>query len=153
MKADITEENEMRTITYTTKTNVLLWTAQSLLAALFLFGGVFKLSIPAEALAQQAQMSGGFLHFIAAMEVLGALGLVLPGLTGIRPQLTPLAAAGLVIIMIGATIIGVASHGIAGGILPFVTGLVASFVAVGRSRVAPHASRGVRHHPPAPMAA
>src|SRR5687767_8045928 len=114
----------MRTITHaTTKTGVLLWTAQALLAALFLFGGVFKLTIPAEALAEQAQMSGAFMHFIALMEVLGALGLVLPGLTGIRPQLTPLAAAGLVIIMIGATVITFASHGVAAGIMPLVTGI------------------------------
>jgi hypothetical protein len=118
------------------RTGVLLWTAQALLAALFLFGGIFKLTIPAEALEQQAQMSGAFLHFIAAMEVLGALGLVLPGLTGIRPQLTPLAAAGLVIIMIGATVISAASHGLVAAILPFATGVIAALVAYGRSRQA-----------------
>jgi uncharacterized membrane protein YphA (DoxX/SURF4 family) len=140
----------MRTTTHTAttdavtpglrRTSVLLWTAQALLAALFLFGGIFKLTIPAEALEQQAQMSGAFLHFISVLEVLGALGLVLPGLTGIRPQLTPLAAAGLVIIMIGATVISAASQGAAAGIMPFVTGVIAALVAYGRSRV-PHRSR------------
>ena len=70
-------------------TNVLLWTAQVVLAALFLFAGGFKLALPAEALEQQAQMSGAFLHFIGAMELLGGLGLFLPGLTGIKTYLTP----------------------------------------------------------------
>jgi hypothetical protein len=123
------------------RTHALLWTAQALLAALFLFGGIFKLTIPAEALEQQARMSGAFLHFIAVLEVLGALGLVLPGLTGIRPQLTPLAAAGLVIIMIGATVISAALQGAAAGIMPFVTGVVAAAVAYGRWRLVPHVSR------------
>ena len=85
------------------RNNRLLWTIQGLLAALFLFAGGFKLVIPAEELAAQAQgMPIGFLRFIGAMEVLGAIGLLLPGLVGIQQWLTPLAAAGLVVIMIGA---------------------------------------------------
>jgi uncharacterized membrane protein YphA (DoxX/SURF4 family) len=118
-----------------------LWTAQVLLAALFLFAGGFKLATSAEALEQQAQMPGVFLHFIGALEVLGALGLVLPGLTGLRPSLTPSAAAGLVVIMVGATVTSTLSLGAAAGIMPCVTGCVAAAVAYGRWRVAPHSPR------------
>jgi len=121
--------------------NVALWTTQVLLAALFLFAGGVKLAMPAEALAQQAHMSGAFLHFIGVLEVLGALGLVLPGLTGIRPRLMPLAAAGLIIIMIGATVISAATHGAAAGIMPFATGCALAFVALGRYRISPHTAR------------
>ncbi len=85
--------------------NKLLWTLQGLLAALFLFAGVFKLILPAQALEQQAHMSGLFLKFIGVCETLGGLGLILPGIFRKREELTPLAAAGLVIIMIGATVV------------------------------------------------
>jgi uncharacterized membrane protein YphA (DoxX/SURF4 family) len=80
----------------------LLWTLQALLAALFLFAGGMKLVSPIAALTQQVALPGPFLRFIGLAEVLGALGLILPGLLGVRPALTPLAAAGLVIIMTGA---------------------------------------------------
>jgi hypothetical protein len=75
------------------------------------------------------------------VEVLGALGLILPGLLRIRPILTPLAAAGLVIIMIGATALTLAADGIATAITPLVVGLLAAFVAYGRWRLAPHPAR------------
>ena len=67
-----------------------------------------KLVLPIEEMTKQIAMPGPFLRFIGVAEVLGGLGLVLPGLTGIRPRLTPLAAAGLVIIMIGATVVSFA---------------------------------------------
>jgi len=82
--------------------NAVLWVVQALLAALFLFAGGMKLVMPIDQLVAQSHMSGGFLRFIGVVEVLGGLGLVLPGLTGIAPILTPLAAAGLVIVMITA---------------------------------------------------
>jgi hypothetical protein len=63
---------------------------------------------------------------------LGAIGLILPGLLGIRPSLTPLAAAGLVIIMIGATVIGLMVGDVAMTLIPLVVGLLAAFVAYGR---------------------
>ena len=80
-----------------------LWIVQVLLALLFLFAGGMKLVLPIEEMTKEIAMPGWFLRFIGVAEVLGGLGLVLPGLTGIRPGLTPLAAAGLVIIMIGAS--------------------------------------------------
>ena len=70
----------------------------------------------------------------------GALGLILPGLTGIRPGLTPLAAAGLVSIMAGATVVTLAMGGPA-ALIPAVVGLLAALVAYGRWRVAPHPGR------------
>src|SRR5437867_5371882 len=82
--------------------NVALWIVQGLLAALFLFAGGAKLLLPLDQMAGPVALPGWFLRFLGVAEVLGALGLVLPGLLRIRPGLTPLAAAGLVIIMIGA---------------------------------------------------
>jgi hypothetical protein len=117
------------------RNNTLLWTIQILLAALYLFAGGFKLVAPAEQMtAQGPQLPVAFLRFIGAMEVLGACGLILPGLTGIKPRLTSLAAAGLVIIMIGATVISAATLGLATAVLPCVAGILAAFVAYARRR-------------------
>jgi hypothetical protein len=70
-------------------------------------------------------------------ELAGALGLLLPGLLRIRPGLTPLAAVGLVIIMIGATTLTAIYMDVPSAIMPFVAGLLAAFVAYGRWRLAP----------------
>ena len=120
------------------KTGALLWTVQGLLALLFLFAGGMKLVLPIEELTTDVEFPGLLLRFIGVCEVLGALGLVLPGLSRIRPGLTPLAAAGLVIIMIGATASTLASGSGAGALFPAVVGLLAAFVAYGRWRLAPH---------------
>jgi hypothetical protein len=118
--------------------NRALWIVQGLLALIFLFAGGIKLILPIEALTQQLPMPGLFLRFIAVCEVLGALGLILPGLLGIRPGLTPLAAAGLVIIMIGATAVTLATSDPLSALIPLVVGVLSVFVAYGRWRVAPH---------------
>lgn len=117
--------------------NTALWIVQGLLAALFLFGGVMKLVLPLEQMQGPVPLPGLFLRFIGVVETLGAVGLILPGLLRIRPGLTPLAAAGLVIIMIGATAIGLKSGEGAMALIPLVVGLFAAFVAYGRWRVAP----------------
>ena len=119
--------------------NTLLWVIQVLLAALFLFAGGVKFALPVEEMAKQMPVSlpGSFLWFIGAAEILGGLGLVLPGLLRIRPGLTPLAAAGLVVIMAGAVVVTLASGGGALALLPLVAGLLAAFVAYGRWRLAP----------------
>src|SRR5687768_14518170 len=93
------------------KIGALLWTLQGLLAALFLFAGGMKLIVPLETLVAQSAMPGWFLLFIGVAEVLGGLGLILPGLVRIQTRLTPLAAAGLVIIMFGATALVIADSG------------------------------------------
>ncbi len=114
-----------------------LWVVQGLLALLFLFAGGMKLILPLEQMTGSVPIPGLLLRFIGVVEVLGALGLILPGLLGIRPELTPLAAAGLVIVMIGATVITLAGDAAAPALIPLAVGLLAAFVAYGRWRLAP----------------
>jgi len=126
----------------------VLWIVQGLLALLFLFTGGMKLILPLEVLTEQTPLPGWFVRFLGVAEVLGAIGLILPGLLRIRPGLTPLAASGLVILMVGATVltlVGVAPGGAAGALLPLVVGLLSAFVAYGRWRLAPR--RGSSEQP------
>jgi hypothetical protein len=110
-----------------------LWIVQGLLALIFLGTGGAKLVLPMAPMPGPIPLSPLFLKFIGACEVLGAIGLILPGLVGIRPGLTPLAAAGLVVIMIGATVVTLALGMIALALIPFVVGLLAAYVAYARS--------------------
>jgi len=87
------------------RTNVRLWVTQGALAALFLFAGSGKLFGSSEAIAETSDFPVLFLRFIGACEVLGAIGLIVPWALRIKPGLTPLAAAGLAIIMVGATVV------------------------------------------------
>ena len=114
-----------------------LWIVQGLLAAIFLFSGVMKLVLPLEKMAGPVDFPGWFLRFIGVAETLGGIGLILPALLRIKPGLTPLAAAGLIIIMIGAVAITLPSMGLGPALLPLVVGLLAAFVAYGRWRLAP----------------
>src|SRR5215831_8741703 len=84
--------------------NYVLWTIQALLALVFLFAGSMKLITPLDVLYAQMQLPlpGIFIRFIGVCEVFGALGLILPGLLRVRPKLTPLAARGLMLLMVGA---------------------------------------------------
>ena len=116
---------------------IALWIVQGLLAAVFLVSGVMKFVMSVEEMTKQMPMPGWFLHFIAIAEILGGLGLILPGAFRIRPGLTPLAAAGLVIIMIGATVISFMIGGVTMALVPLVVGILAAFVAYGRWRLAP----------------
>jgi uncharacterized membrane protein YphA (DoxX/SURF4 family) len=122
--------------------NILLWILQILLALLFLFAGVTKLVLPMEMLMANASpnaiaLPGLFIRFIGLVEVLGGLGLVLPGVFHKRPELVPLAAAGLVIVMIGAVVVTIMGDGVAFAIPPFVIGLLCAFVAYGRWKLRP----------------
>ena len=108
-----------------------LWIAQALLTALFLFAGGMKLVTPVEVLAAQSHMSGAFLKFIGVSETLGALGLVLPGIFRMKQYLTPLAAAGLVIIMIGAVSTMLIQGQGAAAAVPASVGLLAAYVVRG----------------------
>ena len=114
------------------KPTTRLWTVQAVLAALFLFAGGMKLIMPADALAAQSHLPGAFMKFIGICETLGAIGLVLPGLTRIRTGLTPFAATGLVIIMIGATVLSAIQGPVFGALIPAVVGTLALYVARGR---------------------
>jgi hypothetical protein len=127
----------------------VLWTIQGLLALVFLFTGGIKLVLPLEDMTQQFPLPGAFVRFLGVAEVLGAIGLILPGLLRIRPGLTPLAACGLVIIMIGATVLTLAGvvpgGGVGPALIPLVLGLFSAFVAYGRWRLAPLGSRSTGH--------
>ena len=109
-----------------------LWIVQGLLALLFVFAGSMKLILPVEMMTAQMPLPGLFLRFIGVAEIAGALGLILPGLLGIRPMLTPLAACGLVIIMIGATVVTLADADVVSALVPLVVGLLCTAVAYGR---------------------
>lgn len=117
--------------------NKTLWIVQALLAALFLFAGGMKLALPAAALASQSPFPVEFLRFIGAVEILGAIGLIVPAITRIRPSLTPLAAAGLTVIMIGAVVSTIVTGPAAPAVVPLIVGILAAFVAYGRNRLAP----------------
>ena len=123
--------------------NIALWIVQALLALLFLFAGGIKLVMPIEEMVKQMPLPlpGMFLRFIGVVEALGGLGLILPQLLNIRPGLTPLAAAGLVIVMIGATGYSLAAGDVVSGLLPLGVGLLSAFVAYGRWRLVPDAVR------------
>ena len=119
-----------------------LWILQILLGLLFLFSGSMKFVMSvAEMTKDMPWMPGWFLHFIGVMEILGGFGLVLPSLLRIRPGLTPLAAACLVIIMIGATVITLSATGIGPAMIPLIVGILCVFVAYGRWRLAPLSAR------------
>jgi uncharacterized membrane protein YphA (DoxX/SURF4 family) len=117
--------------------NILLWIIQILLALLFLFAGGSKLVMSMETMQSmaspnQVKLPEFFIRFIGVVEVLGALGLILPGLFRIRKGLTALAATGLAIIMIGAVVITIKGDGIVMAITPLIVGLLCAFVAYGR---------------------
>jgi uncharacterized membrane protein YphA (DoxX/SURF4 family) len=120
-----------------TLTNRLLWTAQISLAVLFAFAGTMKFVMPAAEMQSPIALPLSFIYFIGICECLGALGLVLPGVTHIQTRLTPLAAAGLTIIMIGATIVTVIGMGALPALFPLCVGAVATWVAYARARVLP----------------
>ena len=116
------------------KRNTLLWIVQGVLAAMFLLAGGSKLVMSAEQMASPGpiQLPVLFIRFIGVCETLGGIGMILPGLTGIRPGLTPLAAAGLVVIMLGATVINIMNGMAAFAIPTAVLGLMAAYVVYGR---------------------
>ena len=114
-----------------------LWIVQGLLAALFLFGGIVKLTMPIEELVAMIGMPGPFVQFISVCEILGALGLILPGLVKVQTGLTPLAAAGLAIVTLGATGLGLMMGEPLGALYPLAVALFSAFVAYGRWRLAP----------------
>ena len=122
--------------------NIVLWIIQGLLALTFLFAGATKLVLPTEMLTSmgppnQVVLPVLFIRFIGVCEVLGALGLILPGVFHRRTELTPLAAAGLTIIMIGAVVVTIMGPGIALAISPLIVGLLCAFVAYGRWKLRP----------------
>lgn len=118
--------------------NRALWAGQIVAALVFLFAGSMKFIMPAEKMQQGPMvLPVAFIHFIGVCECLGALGLLLPGMVHIKTWLTPLAAAGLTIIMIGAVVLTIPSMGVAAAIFPAVVGAIVAWIAYARTRVAP----------------
>lgn len=114
--------------------NIMLWIFQILLGLLFVFSGVMKFIMPYEEMAKgtPVNLPHVFFLFIGACEVLGGIGLVVPWLTKIKPFLTPLAAALLVIIMIGAVVFTSLSPTPAMAAIPAIVGFLCAFIAWGR---------------------
>lgn len=124
--------------------NAALWVAQAILAVVFLGQGILKFIQPAalpDALSWVYDVTGPLAILIGVAELAAVAGLVLPGLTGIAPRLTPAAAAGLVLVMVAA----IAFHAGRGETQQIVMNVVllglAAFVAYGRWSLAPHAER------------
>ena len=121
--------------------NISLWVVQVLLAAMFGMAGFMKMTLPIADLAEKMVWPGvlpaELVRFIGLSEFAAAVGLILPAATRIKPVLTPLAAVGLVVVMVLAAIFH-ASRGEFGALpINFLYGAVAAFVAWGRFRKAP----------------
>jgi putative oxidoreductase len=117
---------------------IVLWILQFLLAAAFLAHGWLLLAPPASLIAQMnATMAPWFRIFLGVAEVLAAVGLTLPGLTRILPWLVPCAAAGIMIVMISATIFHLVRGELSSAVVTLILLAVATFVAYMRWKVMP----------------
>ena len=125
--------------------NILLWVLQILLAAAFAAHGVLFLNPPPELLVEMDKMlPTWFRLFLGVAEVAAAIGLILPGITRIMPRLVPLAAAGIMLVMVSATILHATRPGEMGSaITTAVLLLLATFVAYMRWQVKPIQPRAV----------
>ncbi|WP_326949505.1 MULTISPECIES: DoxX family protein [unclassified Amycolatopsis] len=118
--------------------NVVLWIAAGLLAVLYLGAGGMKLATPREKLLENPNMgwtadfSAAAIKGIGAIEIVGAIGLILPWALDIAPVLTPLAATGLAIVQIGAIIVHARRKETKALPMNVVLLVLAAFVAVGR---------------------
>lgn len=108
--------------------NMSLWTLQIVLALLFVMAGVSKLAMSDADLTRDSQLPVLFLRFIAVCELLGSVGLVLPWALRIRPALTPLAAACLAIIMVGAVVVSALTVSVPLALFPLIVGVLLAYV-------------------------
>ncbi|MEO3974923.1 DoxX family protein [Streptomyces sp. CAU 1734] len=133
--------------------NIVLWAVQILLAVLFTGAGGMKIAMSPESLIPLmpwvVDFSPGAVQAIGAVEVLGAAGLILPAATSIAPVLTPLAAAGLAVVMAGGTAVHFARSEYPAGLANVVVLAAAALVARGRLRPAPAGGSGARPGRPA----
>ena len=122
-----------------------LWAAQALLGLAFGFAGIFKSTAPIAELTQKMVWPGAMpeamVRFIGVSELLGAVGLILPGVTKLKPQLTPLAACGLALIMLLAAAFHLNRGELSALPVNAVLGGIAAFIAWGRFRKVPLAAR------------
>ena len=124
--------------------NALLWVLQVLLAAAFFAHGMLFLTPPAEMVEQMSVLPRWFQVFLGSAEVLAAIGLTLPGITRIQPRLVPAAAAGLMIVMIGATIWHIVRGEFSSAIITAILLALLTYVAYERWKVMPIRPRAVR---------
>jgi len=121
--------------------NIALWFVQGLLALMFLYAGGRKAFLPLPTVKKDFpwanSIPAGLTRFIGISELLGALGLVLPAVTGILPWLTLAAASGLVLVMIGAAGFHVSHQEFSPIGLNLVLLALALFVVIGRWVLAP----------------
>lgn len=108
--------------------HIITWVLQSLLGLQFVFAGAMKFVTPMAEMTKDMPLPAAFLYFIGCAELLGGLGLILPGALKILRGLTPLAAMGLSVIMAGAVVICLRID-VAMASLPLVVGLLCAFVA------------------------
>jgi hypothetical protein len=129
--------------THKTRSNVLhitLWIAQAIVAGMFMFAGLLKTLTPIAELSLMMPLAGDspvLIRFIGIMEVLGALGLILPAALRIAPRLTVLAAYGLTLTMVLALLFHLVRGEISATPITIVLGLLSVFIAWGRSTKAP----------------
>ena len=120
--------------------HVTLWILQVVLAVVFAIAGVTHF-LPPEGLPESmrgvAEMPAGVPYFIGTVEILAVLGLILPGLTGIQTRLTPLAGAGLILVMVGAIVWHAQREEFPNIVLNVILAVIAAFVAYGRWRLRP----------------
>jgi hypothetical protein len=116
--------------------NIALWIVQGLAAFAFLWAGIHKIIEPMEKYKKEnpwaKDMTAGLLRLLGGLEILGALGLILPVLTHILPWLTPVAAICLGVLMIGAIVVHLRHKEFSGIIAPIIIFLLVGFVAYGR---------------------
>jgi hypothetical protein len=118
--------------------NITLWIGQLLLAAAFLAHGIMFLAPPPDiAVQMNAMLPRWFQVFLGVAEVAAAVGITLPGITGILPVLVPAAAFGIMIVLVSATVLHLVRAEFSSAVITFVMLLLATFVAYGRWRWLP----------------
>jgi uncharacterized membrane protein YphA (DoxX/SURF4 family) len=124
--------------------NIVLWVVQVVLALAFLAHGLMFLFPPANLVeVMNATISPAFRLFLGVAEVLAAVGLTVPGITRRSPWLISWAAAGLIIVMIGATVLHVRRSEVSSAITTTILLAMATFVAYMRWKVMPILPRAV----------
>lgn len=121
--------------------NIALWIVQALLAIAFLAAGILKTVTPVDQMAAQAAWVSAVPAFVPKLagisEILGAVGLLLPSVTRIKPMLTPLAALGLLTVMLLAALLHLSLGELGELVINLVLGSLALFVAWGRGKKLP----------------
>ena len=125
--------------------NTVLWVLQVLLAVAFFAHGWLLLFPPPEVAVQMnASLPRWFQLFLGVAEIAAAAGITLPGLTRVQPWLVPCAAAGIVVVMVSATILHIARGEWSAAAITVLLLAIATFTAYARWRVAPIQPRRAR---------